>query len=99
MIRHVIVWRLKAETVEQKAADAAGIESRLQSLRPLIPEILALEVQSNMAYPERNWDVVLIADYPDLAGLEAYQEHPAHQEVAAWIRSVVAERASVDVEV
>ncbi len=35
-------------------------------------------------------------DVDDLDSLEAYQVHPAHQEVAAYIRSVVASRHAVD---
>ena len=47
-------------------------------------------------FEDVNADVVLIMDVDDLDSLEAYQVHPAHQEVAAYIRSVVASRHAVD---
>ena len=43
-----------------------------------------------------NWDLVLIADYDDADGLAAYQTHPEHQKVAAFIRSVISDRTCVD---
>jgi hypothetical protein len=99
MIRHVVAWKLAATDPDQKAADAAEIARMLSSLPPLIPSIVSLTVGPNMAYFESNWDVVLVADYDDLAGLEAYQKHPEHVAVAPRIKALVAERASVDIEV
>ena len=46
-----------------------------------------------------NWDVALVADFADRAGLDAYQTHPDHQAVAGYIRSVVSDRVAVDFEV
>lgn len=99
MIRHVVTWKLRALDEAQRDEEAQGIVDRLRSLVPLIPEIKSLEVARNSAFPEQNWHVVLIADFDDLAGLETYQQHPSHQEVVAYVRSVIAERASVDFEV
>ena len=42
---------------------------------------------------------MLISDFDSVEDIAIYQEHPAHLEVAAFIRSVVASRASVDFEV
>jgi len=40
--------------------------------------------------------VALVSEFADVEALERYQVHPAHQEVAAFVRSVVAERSAVD---
>jgi len=42
---------------------------------------------------------VLVADFDSVADLEAYQVHPAHEEVVAYVRSVAAARAAVDIEI
>jgi hypothetical protein len=42
---------------------------------------------------------VLVADFDDVAGLDAYQVHPAHEDVAAFIGTIRAERVAVDVEI
>lgn len=99
MIRHIVTWKLKAEDAEGKAASAAVIKSELEALVPVIDEVLALEVHANSAYFDVNYDVVLIADYDSVAGLDAYQVHPAHQKAAAIVREHVSARASVDFEV
>ena len=49
--------------------------------------------------PGDDFDVVLISDFDSLNDIRVYQEHPAHLEVAGFIRSVVAARAAVDFEV
>jgi heme-degrading monooxygenase HmoA len=51
------------------------------------------------AAPGDDFDVVLISDFDSMDDVHAYQVHPAHQEVAAYIRSVVSGRAAVDFEV
>jgi hypothetical protein len=94
----VVSWKLAAADVATKAEQSAQISAGLQSLPAVIPEIRSLTVASNSVDIAGNWDVVLIADYDDAAGLEAYIAHPEHQKVAGYIRSVVAERSAVDFE-
>lgn len=95
-IRHIVMWTLAAEDEGTKAAHAAEIASRLGGLVGVVEEIQSLTVSTNVAYPEQNSDVVLVADYADLEALDRYQKHPAHQEAAAFVRSVVSSRASID---
>ncbi|MDO7880859.1 Dabb family protein [Antiquaquibacter soli] len=99
MIKHIVTWKLSAEDAAGKAESAAVIKSELEGLVGVIDEIVSLEVRANEAYADVNWDVVLIAEYESLAGLDAYQVHPAHQAAAAIVRQHVAARASVDFEV
>ncbi|ARJ04386.1 hypothetical protein GCM10010988_31520 [Cnuibacter physcomitrellae] len=99
MIRHVVAWKLATTDPAQKEVDAARIVAELSALVGVVDSIRSLQVGANMAYADRNWDVVLVGDFDDLAGLEAYQEHPSHVAAAAVVRSLVAERASVDIEV
>lgn len=95
-LRHVVMWKMAATDATQRAAHAEEVARRLQALDGVVPEILSLSVGANSEYPETNWDVTLVADFADLAGLEAYQAHPAHQEAGAYIRSVAGSRAAVD---
>ena len=61
--------------------------------------VRSLSVGTNVAVPESNADVSLVLDLDDLDALQAYQEHPAHLEVVAYIRSVTGSRMAVDFEV
>lgn len=99
MIRHVVLWKLKTEDAADRAAQVAEISRLLTALVGVVPEILALEVGANSAYPESNADAVLIADFASIEALERYQAHPAHEAVLPYLRSVVASRMAVDFEV
>jgi hypothetical protein len=97
-IRHVVTWKLNATEEAERAEQLAAMKSGLESLPAVIPEILALEVGVN-ALPGDNFDIVLISDFADADALRRYVEHPDHQTVAAYIRSVVGGRSAVDFEV
>ena len=97
-IRHVVSWKLAATETREKAEHAAQVVAGLGSLVGVVGEIRSLQVGADVAGGD-NWDVVLIADFDDLAALARYQVHPAHQKVATFIRSVVFHRMAVDLHV
>lgn len=98
-LRHVVSWKMAAQDPAERAAHAAKIVALLKGLVGVVPEIRTLSAGVNSAYPDANWDVALVADFDDEAGLAAYQVHPAHQEVVAYVRSVVGGRSAVDFEI
>lgn len=98
-IRHVVTWKLAAEDVAERGAQAAEVARRLNALDGVVPQLLSISAGANVAYPEANWDVTLVADFASIAAIEEYQVHPAHAEAAAYIRTVVASRVAVDFEV
>lgn len=97
-IRHVVTWKLAAEDATARAAQAAEVARRLNALDGVVPQLLSISAGANIAYPDANWDVTLVADFASVAAIEEYQVHPAHEEVAGYIRSVVASRVAVDFE-
>lgn len=99
MIRHVVSWKLAAEDAVERAEQAAEVARRLNALDGVVPQLRSISAGANTAYPDTNWDVTLIADFDSIAALEEYQVHPAHEEVVAYVRSVVASRAAVDFEI
>jgi len=94
-IRHVVSWKLSATDPATRADDAAGIASRLEALVGVVAEIRSLRVGADVLGGD-NWDIVLIADFDDLAAVARYQAHPAHQAAGAFIRSVVSAKMAVD---
>ena len=98
MIRHIVLWKLAAADEATKRADAATMAQALSSLPPLIPQIKALSVGPNVAYPASNWDFALQIDFANLVDLEAYQVHPEHVKVVEIVKARVSERAAVDFE-
>ena len=99
MIRHVVSFKFSAVDAAARELAATEIVAALEALPAVIPEILAFEVGRNVAYPDSNWDIVLISDFASLEALEAYQVHPDHQKVVAIVRERVSTRSSVDFEV
>lgn len=98
MIRHVINWKLNADDPDEKAAVFAQLADGFGALPHVIPEIKSLWIGRDLDETEGNWDVVLIVDYESTAGLEAYQQHPEHQKVVEYVRTVVSARTAVDFE-
>ena len=98
MIRHVVSWKLAEKDAEVRAEQAAEVARRLNALMGVVPELRAVSAGANVAHPDDNWDVTLVADVDSLDALEAYQVHPAHKEVGAYIKSVVESRVAVDFE-
>ncbi|MBW8872011.1 MAG: Dabb family protein [Leifsonia sp.] len=97
-IRHVVSWKLATADETERAEHAARIKRGLESLPAVIPQLRSLQVGISVV-PGDDYDVVLISDFDSLDDIQVYQEHPAHLEVAGFIRSVVASRSAVDFEV
>ncbi|RKR73053.1 Dabb family protein [Frondihabitans australicus] len=97
-VKHIVVWTVDAASETEKAEALARIEGLLTGLVGRVPSILSLTVGLNGAYPDRNADIALVADFADYEGLEAYQQHPDHREVSATIATLVSSRAAIDFE-
>ena len=91
MLKHIVTWKMKEEN---KAENMADIKSRLEALVGVIDEIKSLEVGINENGGE--YDIILITEFEDKKALETYDQHPSHQEVRKFVRSVVETRIAVD---
>lgn len=96
MIHHVVSWTLREDL--DRSASIDRIRALLTGLVGTVDTIRSLEVVENVAYPDKNQDVAVVATFDDLAGLDAYQVHPDHQAAAAEIRGLVTSRAAIDWE-
>lgn len=92
MVKHVISFKFKNKE------DAPIAAQKLQALMGAVPSLRSLETGLDFMGSERSYDLVLIATFDDRAGLEAYDKHPAHQEVRKYIHSVREASVAVDFE-
>lgn len=90
MLKHVVLWKLK------DPAQGPELKRRLEALVGQVPSIRSFEVGLNVVAADTASDVVLVSSFDDLAGLQAYVEHPAHQRVVDFVKQVVSERRAVD---
>jgi quinol monooxygenase YgiN len=100
MIKHIVFWRLKnrddASTREQ---DAHAIKAKIEGLRGRIPGLLHIEAGIDFSQSDTSSDIVLYSEFESRAALDGYQDHPAHQEIVAFIGARRSERRLVDYEV
>ena len=95
MLTHIVIWKYKPDVGEDERREHV---ERLRRLRELIPEIRSFAVGRDVLNPPRSYHTGLVATFDDRAGLEAYDAHPEHQQVAQLGRTVSEHVASVDFE-
>jgi hypothetical protein len=96
MLKHVVSWKIADAASPEGQEKIASIVAGLESLVGTVPSIRALSVGPSVVTGPNHWDLGLVVDFDDEAGLEAYQVHPEHQKVGANIRSLVTAQAAVD---
>ena len=93
------MWKLEDEADGMsKSENITRIESALNSLPSVIEEISSLELGVNFNPTEAAYDLVLITTHNDQDALDAYNNHPSHQDAAKLIGKLVADRKVVDFE-
>ena len=92
MITHIVTFKL------DDPAQAESCKAMLDGLVGQVPSLRSMVVGINVVDSPRAHTLALIATFDDLAGLEAYQVHPAHQEVATHLRAASTAIAAVDFE-
>ena len=99
MVKHIIIWRLRAEAHGNPAArNAELIKEKLEALRGKVPGMLKIEVGVDFGRTESSGDLVLYCEFEDRAALRAYIDHPEHKAVAPFIAAARSERLIADYE-
>jgi Stress responsive A/B Barrel Domain len=94
MVTHVVMFRFRDRSPEH----LAHCRELLEGLSAKVAEIRHFEVGINILPSERAYDLCLYSRFESFDDLTAYQVHPAHVEVATYLRSASDTRASVDYE-
>jgi hypothetical protein len=97
LLRHIVMFRFKADTPEQDRQAAA---EKLSGLRRTIPEIRRLTVARDRGGSANNLDLVLEADFDTEADFMQYVQNDTHQRV--WkdaVEPITDELASLQYEI
>ncbi len=78
--------------------DAPEAKRRLHAMVSHIPSLLMLQVGLDLVHGPASAHLFLQTTHADLAGLQAYAEHPLHVDVLAWLEPRLARRVVVDAE-
>lgn len=95
MIVHIVCWKYREGVDEASKADH---RQRLASLDALVAGMNRLEVGADILHLDRSYDTALVAEFSDMAALDAYTVHPDHQTVVAMGREIAEKVMSVDFE-
>lgn len=98
MIKHIVIWKVKGQTKVEQKVNVDGIREKLESMQGKIDEIESLQTGADVVRGEQSFDVCLITTHESIEKLKAYQAHPVHQEVVAFLRTVTTQKVSVDFE-
>jgi len=92
LITHVVLMKLTDR------ADAPEAKRRAEALAGVVPSLRSVRVDLDTLGLDGSSDLALTTTHDDAAGLRAYAEHPAHQDLLGWLRPRLAGRAAVDYE-
>lgn len=93
MLKHVVCIKLKDRS---RASELATL---LMSLDGRVETLKSIEVGVDVLGSERSWDLLLVTVFDSMQGMQEYQKHPAHLEVAPTLREAAEQIATVDYEV
>lgn len=83
MVKHIILWRLRAElSAEEKQAKALAIKQGLEGLLGQVPGLVDIHVQIDGRLDSSNMDIMLDSTLDSPESLRGYAVHPAHVAVA-----------------
>ena len=100
MIKHIVMWKMRAQA---EGADAAAnmkiMKERLSALRAIIPEIVDYSCGEDFVHSPASFDFAIVCTVKDRHDLQVYNDHPEHVKVKQFIGKVTEVRALVDIDV
>lgn len=95
MLKHIVMWKFKDNADgKTKQENIMIFKGMLETLPPIIPQIISLEVGVNIN-PD-GYDAVLVSEFENETALEIYQNHPEHKKAAEFCSKVRELRTVVD---
>jgi hypothetical protein len=99
VIRHIVMWNLRGDTVQEKAVGIERLRDSFDSLRGKIPGLLTLEIGVDSSRVDYACDVVLYSEFESQSALDAYASHPEHLRVKRELGDLRIARHQVDYSV
>lgn len=97
MIKHIVMWTLKAQAEGASAEENARVmKNMLEGLAGKIPGLRHIEVGLRIVQSSLPCQVVLYSELDSGEALQGYQQHPEHLQCVEFVKKVVAERNVLD---
>lgn len=102
MIRHIVMHKMIDAEGRTAMENAVLAKEKAEKLIEVIPTLRKMEAVINSPEAEQsNFNLALICDFDDMAGLNEYMTHPEHKKYGSFIAPLRAEggRACIDYEI
>lgn len=99
MVRHIVMWRVKGDSPNERAETRRRVKAAFESLRGHIPGLRSLEVGLDTSGIDCACDAVLVTDFDSQDALDAYAQHPEHLRVRSELIGLRTTRHQVDYSV
>ena len=97
MVKHMIIWKFKADVADKEKA-AKDIKEALEGLVGKIDGLLEMHILTE-GLAASSGDLMMDSAFVDEEALKGYQSHPLHQAVAnGLVRPAMEHRLSFDYE-
>lgn len=77
MVRHIVMWRVKGDSAEERAAARERVKAAFESLRGCIPGMQKLEVGPDYSGVDCACDAVLVTEFDSQVALDASPGTPS----------------------
>ncbi len=95
-VKHIVMWRVRGDTLEQRQQARLAIKAAFESLRGRIEGMTHVEVGVDISDVDYACDVVLVTEFQTVGHLKAYAEHPEHLRVRRELGDLRIARHQVD---
>ena len=92
MIRHIVMWKLRGPSAEERRSQAEQCRTALLGMLGKVPGITQMEVGIGAGSGEQEMDLVLSSLHESWEALAAYGNHPDHEPVMERIGTLRTER-------
>lgn len=100
MVKHLVMWKMKQMADNRTGHENAEVfVQRINALKSVIPFALAIEAGVDFNRSPAACDVGLHSAFKTKEDLDAYQKHPAHVQIAEWMKTVAESRFVADFEI
>jgi hypothetical protein len=86
MVIHTFYFRWKPDTTD---AQKQRVQTEIQALQGQIPDLLETYTGFNFSPRSQGYDFGGVMKFPDRAALEAYTNHPVHQQLLSWLLPLI----------
>ena len=95
-IKHIVMWRVRGETQQEKHAATQKIKAAFEGLRGRIDGMTHVEVGVDISAVDYACDVVLVSEFESHDALTRYATHPEHLRVRTELGDLRIARHQVD---